>query len=147
MDILLITLIVVGVFACISFIYLFFLNVKKLYTYDEVKYSIPPITSSLSRPVVYEVAYVSKSGNDWKFTKAQGINDLVYDFVQGRINYVIIKSNLYKIEKVNNGYLNSIIITLVPSCMTEGSFTECQIDSLVGNSAVTVLHVIGYWVA
>lgn len=148
MDILFITLVVVGIFACAAFIYLFILNVKKLYTYDQVKYAVPPVTSSLSHPVVYEVAYVSKSGNAWTFSKEfPGIADMTYDFVQSRINYVIINSNLYKIEKVENSIVNQTTFTLTPSCMTEGSFTQCQIDSIVGNNAFTVLHIIGYWVA
>lgn len=150
MDLLFITLVVVGIFACVAFIYLFILNVKKLYTYNEVQYTVPPVTSSLSHPVIYEVAYVSKNGNEWTFSKEyfdQGIKDMTYDFAQSRINYLIINSNLYKIEKVENSIVNKTTFTLTPSCMTEGSFTQCQIDTIVGNNAYTVLHIIGYWVA
>jgi len=150
MDWYILTLAIVGIFALLSFIYLFFLLNTKLYTYDEVKYDIPGATSILPYPIIYEVAYVSKTGANWNFTKdffTDGIMNMTHDFKNNRINYVIINSNLYKIESVQDNISDKIIFKLTPSCVTEGSFTSCGIENIVGNNAYTVLHIIGYWVA
>lgn len=149
MEVLYLVFVVFVLFCFVAFVYLIVLNMKKLYTYNEVSYDIPEVNSLLMSPVIYEVAYVSKQNNDWTFSKEGNfteLNNMVNDFLNNRINYLIIKGNLYKILDVKNNILNRAIFSLDPSCTTTASFTTCSIENMTANNAYTVLHVIGYHV-
>ena len=147
MKLFFIIVLVVAIFSIVAFSYLFFLYNKKLFTYNEVKYTIPPNNSKLVSPVVYEVVYVSKENNNWTFIKdkvfSQGIKDMVNDYFENRINYLIISGNLYKIKDINNNLYDRAIFTLIPSC-GEGSFIHCNDGIITSNSSYTVLHILGY---
>jgi len=125
-------------------IILYSIGAKKLYSYNDVKYTMPTNTNSFT-PIVYELTYVSNTGGAWTFVQDSNIQKFVLDVKHGKITFVIIKGNLYQIENVSN-MSSKIVLHLIESCATTKSFIPCGLpnDAIGGGSAYTVIHVIGY---
>jgi hypothetical protein len=124
---------------------LWYMNKKKLQTFNDINFK-PPRSDSYA-PITYELTYVSNSRGVWYFLKdGKDIVKLVQDFRDGTITYIMIKSNLYLVENINDNPDNRVVVTLTDACNTTNSFIACgSVNSLTsGTTMYTTLHVLAY---
>ena len=115
-------------------------DIKRLYTFNDVKYD----GQGPLKPFVYDLTYVSNTNGTWSFLKNENTDNFVFDIKKKKINYLLIKGNLYKIDGVQTTKSN-VLVKLVESCSTVNSFIPCNVaSSSIGNAVYSTLHVIGY---
>lgn len=145
-------LIVLISFCIICFIVMLILGNRKIYTFETINFNEEIPDMSNGQPIVYELIYISndQSTGIWQFSKNQDIkNDIgiaIKHFKDKKINYLIIKNNLFKIETIVKDTSTTCELLLSNLCQTNLSFTnnQCQSSTSITNSAFHVLHVLGY---
>lgn len=134
-------------------IILYIMTKQKLYTYENIKLSAEIQDMSNGQPLIYELIYISNDQNTgiWQFSKTRSIkNDIdiaIKHFKDGKINFFIIKNNLYRIEKLVKESYNICEMILSNACVTDLSFVKpCSnlLSTSLTNTTFNAIHVLGY---